>query len=277
MVRVAAAVLGPGFLLASSLALVPVSTARADVVVSVSKSEQKLAVWIDGKERYRWPVSTGRRGLETPSGTFHPIRFERKWYSRQYHWSPMPYSIFFHGGYALHGTSERSHLGRPASHGCVRMLPANAAILFNLVRKSDRGDAYIVVSNDRLPAFSPTMWKAVPLPERRPRLEKDIIVPLPGEYKPQFDLPGQTVSEADAAYRALAAADDFDSPILPTRASVARYEAARDAAALVAPVSHREPAVRKGERFVSVGDDAAVLRGRDAWLRSLDRQYGITR
>lgn len=277
MVRAASAVLGPGLLLVSALFVVPMSPTHADVMVSVSKSEQKLAVWVDGKERYRWSVSTGRRGLDTPSGTFHPIRFERKWYSRQYHWSPMPYSIFFHGGYALHGSYERRQLGRPASHGCVRMLPANAAILFNLVRKRGRKDAYIVVSNDPLPEFSPAMWKAVPLPTRRPDLERDIIVPLPDEFKPRFDVPSQAVSQADAAYRALAAADDIDTPILPTRASVARYEAARDAAALTAPVSPREPSARKGARFVSVGDDAAVMRGRAAWLRSLDRQYGITR
>jgi lipoprotein-anchoring transpeptidase ErfK/SrfK len=56
------------------------------------------------------------------------------WYSRKYDMSPMPNSIFFLGGYAIHGTGYVNGLGRPASHGCVRLAPGNAAALFNLVR-----------------------------------------------------------------------------------------------------------------------------------------------
>ena len=84
----------------------------AETVVTISKSQQRLAVTVDGVELHRWPVSTGRRGLDTPSGTFRPIRFERKWYSRKYDMSPMPYSVFFHGGYAVHGTYETRRLGQ---------------------------------------------------------------------------------------------------------------------------------------------------------------------
>ena len=46
----------------------------------------------------------------------------------------MPYSIFLSGGYAIHGSYEISHLGSPASHGCIRLHPENAAVLFALVR-----------------------------------------------------------------------------------------------------------------------------------------------
>jgi len=46
----------------------------------------------------------------------------------------MPHSIFFRGGYAIHGTYEVAHLGRPVSHGCVRLSPANAATLYALVK-----------------------------------------------------------------------------------------------------------------------------------------------
>jgi lipoprotein-anchoring transpeptidase ErfK/SrfK len=56
------------------------------------------------------------------------------WYSRKYDNSPMPYSVFFRGGYAVHGTSYVKQLGRPASHGCVRLPHAFAAKLFGATR-----------------------------------------------------------------------------------------------------------------------------------------------
>ena len=77
-------------------------------------------------------------GYRTPNGTYKPQRLARKWFSRKYDWSPMPYSIFFDGGYAIHGSYEISHLGRPASHGCVRLHPDNAALLFALVKDACR-------------------------------------------------------------------------------------------------------------------------------------------
>jgi hypothetical protein len=108
--------------------------AQAGVVITVDKSAQQLTVDVDGTTQYRWPVSTGRWGYNTPNGTFRPQRLERQWYSRKYDWSPMPYSIFFAGGYAIHGSNEISRLGRPASHGCIRLHPKNAAVLFDLVK-----------------------------------------------------------------------------------------------------------------------------------------------
>jgi hypothetical protein len=93
-------------------------------------------------------VSTARRGYRTPNGSYRPQRLARKWFSRKYDWSPMPYSIFFDGGYAIHGSYEISHLGRPASHGCIRLHPNNAAVLFALV-KEHMGDTQIVVTGER--------------------------------------------------------------------------------------------------------------------------------
>jgi lipoprotein-anchoring transpeptidase ErfK/SrfK len=109
--------------------------AQASIVVTVDKSAQRLSVAIDGSVRYQWPVSTARWGYSTPNGSYRPERLERKWFSRKYDWSPMPYSIFFDGGYAIHGSYEISHLGRPASHGCIRLHPQNAATLFALVKE----------------------------------------------------------------------------------------------------------------------------------------------
>ncbi len=146
MLRLVAAFAAVGCLLAGLLAG-PVR-ARAEVVITVNKSTQRLSVAVDGIREHEWPVSTARWGYRTPNGTYRPQRLARKWYSRKYDMSPMPYSIFFHGGYAIHGSYEVSHLGRPASHGCIRLLPKHAAVLFKMVR-ANRGDTKIVVTGAR--------------------------------------------------------------------------------------------------------------------------------
>ena len=125
----------------------PLARAQAGIVVTVDKTAQRLSVSVDGFNRYEWPVSTARWGYRTPNGTYRPERLERKWFSRKYDWSPMPYSIFFDGGYAIHGSHEVSRLGRPASHGCIRLHPNNAATLFSLV-KENRNDTRIVITGE---------------------------------------------------------------------------------------------------------------------------------
>ena len=118
--------------------------ASAEIVVSINKATQNMLVLVDGVERHRWSVSTGLGG-GPPSGSYRPQRFERKWWSHKYHRAPMPYSIFFHEGYAIHGTIHVSRLGHRASKGCVRLHPKDAAVLFDLVRGSP-GQTRIVVS-----------------------------------------------------------------------------------------------------------------------------------
>jgi hypothetical protein len=120
--------------------------AGADVVIAINKSSQRMAVIVDGAERHVWKVSTGLGG-GPPSGTYRPERMERKWYSHKYNWSPMPHAIFFHQGYAIHGTGYIGRLGQRASHGCVRLHPSNAATLFDLVRSRGMNSARVVVSN----------------------------------------------------------------------------------------------------------------------------------
>jgi lipoprotein-anchoring transpeptidase ErfK/SrfK len=119
--------------------------AAPSVVAKIDLSEQRMHVYVGGVQRYTWAVSTARRGYRTPVGTFRPVRLEREWYSRKYHWSPMPHSIFFLGGYAIHGTDAVKSLGAPASHGCVRLHPSNAATLFTLVRRTGMKNTSIVV------------------------------------------------------------------------------------------------------------------------------------
>ena len=128
----------------AGLALTP---ARADVVVQIDKSSQRMAVSVDGMTRYNWPISTGRSGYGTPSGVYHPQLMAWRWFSRKYYSSPMPHAIFFYGGFAIHGTYELSRLGGPASHGCVRLHPSNAATLFSLVEHSGPRNTRIEISN----------------------------------------------------------------------------------------------------------------------------------
>lgn len=123
------------------------SASAAAIVAKIDKSAQRMTVYVKGARAYSWPVSTARRGYRTPLGTYRPTRLHRMWYSRKYNNSPMPYSIFFHGGYAVHGTNHIRSLGRPASHGCVRLHPSNAARLYSLVHRYGMGNTRIVVTN----------------------------------------------------------------------------------------------------------------------------------
>ncbi|HMN50480.1 MAG TPA: L,D-transpeptidase [Xanthobacteraceae bacterium] len=111
------------------------SPAEAEVVATINLKRQEMIVSVNGVVRHRWPVSTARRGYRTPVGHFRPVRLERTWYSSIYNNAPMPYSVFFRGGYAIHGTTQTGRLGQPASHGCVRLHTANARQLFYLIRR----------------------------------------------------------------------------------------------------------------------------------------------
>jgi lipoprotein-anchoring transpeptidase ErfK/SrfK len=121
------------------------SRAEAGVRVRIDRASQTMAVIVDGVPRYAWHVSTGRPGYGTPAGVFHPQWMAASWFSRVYYNAPMPHAIFFYGGFAIHGTYEIARLGGPASHGCVRLHPAAAAILFGLVQRQGMHNTTIVV------------------------------------------------------------------------------------------------------------------------------------
>jgi len=117
-------------------ALTLAQPARANVMIIIDKSAQKMTVTVDGEDRYTWQVSTGRPGYDTPSGEFQPFRMERDHFSREWDDAPMPNSVFFTQiGHAIHGTFDFRNLGKPASHGCVRLSTENAAKLFALVKE----------------------------------------------------------------------------------------------------------------------------------------------
>jgi lipoprotein-anchoring transpeptidase ErfK/SrfK len=115
----------------------------AGVVAKIDLNEQQMNVYVDGKLRHSWSIASGREGFETPVGRFRPQRLERQWYSRQYDDAPMPYSVFFKAGYAIHGGNGR--MGRPASHGCIRLNTGNAATFFGLVDSHGAGATRIII------------------------------------------------------------------------------------------------------------------------------------
>jgi lipoprotein-anchoring transpeptidase ErfK/SrfK len=119
----------------------------ASLVANISVSKQTMTVSKHGRVIHTWKVSTARKGYVTPRGTWRPKRMHKMWHSRKYDMSPMPYSVFYHGGYAIHGTSSVKSLGRPASHGCVRLATPNAAKFYSLVKQIGPGNTRIVVTN----------------------------------------------------------------------------------------------------------------------------------
>ncbi|GEO99077.1 L,D-transpeptidase [Methylobacterium haplocladii] len=124
----------PAVLSLCALVFVSAAPAEAGVVAQVSKSSQRMRVYVNGVLAHDWPISTARQGYVTPSGSYRVGHMARMHYSKKYHNSPMPYSMFFRGGYAIHGTYAVGHLGRQASHGCIRLAPGNAAALYALTR-----------------------------------------------------------------------------------------------------------------------------------------------
>lgn len=240
--------------------------ARADIVITISKAQQRVAIAVDGAERYRWPVSTGRRGFDTPVGKFRPVRLEKSWYSRKYDWAPMPHSIFFYRGYAMHGTTEERNLGRRASHGCVRLSKENAATLFAMVRARGSANARIVVVNGPLPKQDYPADTPIAVVDQ-PADAATALASATDDDVIQVTVTPDALPLAKPAVLTMAAPSQDDAPVAPpqVRPVVTRPVVAQK----VRPV--------RAEKFTSVGSEAEVLRGREAWLRSLDRKYGIVR
>jgi len=157
------------------LLLLTMSTAHAGVRIVIDKSAQLMSVSVDGIARYSWLVSTGRAAYATPSGSYRPFRMEVDHHSKEWDDAPMPHSIFFTpAGHAIHGSYETRRLGRPASHGCVRLAPKNAATLFALVKRHGLASTTITVSGAQPKSRPPA----------RPRQEDAPVVrPQPYEYE----------------------------------------------------------------------------------------------
>lgn len=143
--------------------------AHTDFVdVRIDLSKQKMDVIVVGYHEYTWDISSARRGYTTPTGDFRVNWMTPMHYSEQYDASPMPHSIFFHEGIAIHGTDETKRLGRPASHGCVRLSKENARTLYQLVKIYGMGNTRISVKSKQPSVNEPVRGKFPVLFERPP-------------------------------------------------------------------------------------------------------------
>ncbi len=133
--------------LALVLALLPGQAIADRVLARVSISSQTMMVFHEGRLLYTWPVSTAKAGKITPAGTYEPEFLSKNHRSRRYNNAPMPYAIFYDGNYAIHGTDQIKRLGKPASHGCVRLHPDNAKILFQMVKAEGMENTRVVIVN----------------------------------------------------------------------------------------------------------------------------------
>jgi L,D-transpeptidase catalytic domain len=125
-----------------------------------------MTVFVDGVEVYTWPVSTGMNGYSTPSGTYTASSMNKIWYSKQWDNAPMPHAIFFtKDGHAIHGTLDEKRLGKPASHGCVRLSRANAATLFALVEANGLAQTQVVLTGITAGGEGPKVASTKKLPE----------------------------------------------------------------------------------------------------------------
>jgi lipoprotein-anchoring transpeptidase ErfK/SrfK len=121
--------------------------ATAQVSVRINISAQVMEVAVEGAHYATWKISSARDGYWTPRGKFRPYLLRRMHYSSLYENSPMPHSIFFKGNFAIHATEHVKRLGRPASHGCIRLAPKNAAQLYALVRTYGMKGTRILITN----------------------------------------------------------------------------------------------------------------------------------
>jgi lipoprotein-anchoring transpeptidase ErfK/SrfK len=122
-------------------------TSASKVVVTVSKSSQRMTVSVNGSTKYSgWKVSTGKPGSETRSGTFTPFEMNKNYFSKRFK-VILPYGIKFDGGNLIHAASKGgvTWLGQKRSHGCVRLLPSNAKLLYSLVANAGMKNTRVIV------------------------------------------------------------------------------------------------------------------------------------
>jgi len=128
------------------LQFIPATAGAANLVAKVSLGSQTMTVTQNGFVKYRWKVSTARRGYVTPTGSWSAKWLSLNHRSRKYDNAPMPYAVFFNGGYAVHATFDLKRLGRPASHGCVRLHPDNAAQFFSMAKQAGLSNTRVVIT-----------------------------------------------------------------------------------------------------------------------------------
>jgi len=166
------------------LALFCAARTEAAVLVTIDKSTQLMTVEQDGRPLYQWPVSTGKAGYDTPNGKFKAFRMERDHFSKEWDDAPMPFSIFFTPkGHAIHGSFDVKRLGSPASHGCVRLAPANAEKLFALVEQEGVLNTTVVLTGVAPSGAPAVARRRLPRPDE---LEDDYVQQQQPQFGPRY-------------------------------------------------------------------------------------------
>lgn len=132
----------------------------ATMTVQIDLSSQRMTVSEHGVAKYTWPISSGTSEFPTPRGTFRPQWTAKMWYSRKYDNAPMPNAVFIHGGVAIHATSHTRALGSPASHGCIRLAPTNAATFYRLVHQHG-------LKATKVSVYGTPKWRAPAIAQRK--------------------------------------------------------------------------------------------------------------
>jgi lipoprotein-anchoring transpeptidase ErfK/SrfK len=162
----------------------PLQRPKPTLFADIDLTNQRMTVSDENGVIDSWKVSTARGGYKTPTGTYTANWTSRMHYSKQYHNSPMPYSVFFNRGVAVHGTNAVSRLGRPASHGCVRSHTRDAKKFYNLVHKHGLKLTKITVHGT--PPYTPVVQE-----RRRRRYREPTFAPFgffaaqPPSYQPK--------------------------------------------------------------------------------------------
>jgi len=154
----------------------PPLPAPITLTLKVDLASQRVTVMEGSTVKYVWPISSGKSGYATQAGTFKPQWTSKMWYSRQWDMAPMPHAVFFNGGTAFHATSATGMLGQPASHGCVRLAPGNAAKLYSLVHRHGLQSTKVVVQGSaKEPAVA-----------RRKQQDRQAMAGPGGYYQPAY-------------------------------------------------------------------------------------------
>jgi hypothetical protein len=187
--------------------------ASAKILIEIDKTAQRMIVSQDGMQLHVWPVSTGTRGYETPSGQYTPFRMEKDHFSREWDDAPMPHSIFFTArGHAIHGTEHVRRIGQPASHGCVRLEPENARALFALVKQEGTANVRVVLFGQTGPG-SPGIARRGP---RDPFEDEYTYTVRPRGVEPQPGYYGNPwMAQPDPYERRLRPPPFFGGPVRP--------------------------------------------------------------
>ncbi|WP_414567201.1 L,D-transpeptidase [Nostoc sp. CCY 9925] len=101
--------------------------------IEIDLSEQRLRTWEGKKLVHSYRISAGKRSTPTPIGRF---RINSKYRThrmrgRGYNIPDVPYTMYFYGGYAIHGAYWHNRFGTPVSHGCVNLPVKQARNLYN--------------------------------------------------------------------------------------------------------------------------------------------------